>query len=232
MGTMNGKRLLAIVFVCILVLCCCGCKSDEERAAKQAQANWEQATNEQRLSIYCALIKEYMLLAEDLGEETPYPAMKRSVKGSMMSAGLTQTEAIEQAEEYLITEQAVFWYAERNGIIVTDDELKKYIQNNIISKVAEEKDYDTVSKACQEEGISFEDTIWAYENSYKVDLIGEKSSIKSYEEMEKYKTEATEQFKSSDDYVTYKSVLDNCAQLIRDNVTDKETLKKAEIYYE
>ena len=89
-----------------------------------------------------------------------------------------------------------------------------------------------LSKACQEEDLSFEDTIWAYENSYKVDLIGEKSSIKSYEEMEKYKMEATEQFKSSDDYVTYKSVLDNCAQLIRDNVTDKETLKKAEIYYE
>ena len=229
---MKGKRLLAIVFIFILVLCCCGCKSDEEKAAKQAQANWEQATNEQRLSIYCALIKEYMLLIEDLGEDTPYPAMKRSVKGSMMSAGLTQTEAIEQAEEYLITEQAVFWYAEQEGIIVTDDEVKKYIQNNIISKVAEEKDYDTVSKACQEEGISFEDTIWAYESSYKVDLIGEKSGIKSYEEMEKYKTEAAEEFKSSDDYVTYKSVLDNCAQLLQDNVTDKETLKKAEIYYE
>ncbi|MBR4020133.1 MAG: hypothetical protein IKI99_02370 [Firmicutes bacterium] len=229
---MKGKRFFAMVLICLLAISCCGCKTDEEKAAKQAQANWNQASNEQRMSIYCALIKEYMLLVEDLGPETPYPSMKRSVKGSMMSSGLTQSEAIVQAEEYLTIEQAVFWRAEQDGITITDKEVKKYIQDNIISKVAQEEDYDVVSKACEKEGITFEDTIWAYEDSYKADLIGEKAGVKSYEEMERYKAEAVEQFKASDDYAACKVVLDNCARLIRDNITDKETLKAAEIYYE
>ena len=229
---MKGERLLAVLLVCLLVISCCGCKSDAEKAAAQAQANWDQASNEQRMSIYCALIKEYMLLTEDLGEYTPYPALKRSVKGSMMSAGLTQRQAIEQAIEYLIEEQAVFWRAEQDGIKVTADEVKSYIQENIISKVAKEEDYAAVSKACEQEGITFEDTIWAYQDSYKVDLIGERAGLKSYEELEKYKEEAVERYKNSEDYTEYMTVLDNCAQLIRDNVTDKETLKKAEIYYE
>ena len=184
------------------------------------------------MSIYCALIKEYMLLVEDLGTETPYPAMKRSVKGSMMSAGLTQEEAIKQAEEILTAEQAVFWRAEQDGIKVSDDEVKQYIQENIISKVASEADYDTVSKVCEQEGITFEDTIWAYENSYKVDFIGEKAGISSYEEMESYKEESVERFQASDAYGAYQTVLDNCVKLIRDNVTDKRTLKEADIYYE
>ena len=102
----------------------------------------------------------------------------------------------------------------------------------MISKVAQEEDYDIVSKVCQKEGITFEDTIWAYESSYKVDLIGEKAGIQNYEEMEAYKAESVEQFKASDAYLSYQGVLDSCSQLIRDNVTDKETLKAAEIYYE
>lgn len=229
---MKGKRLLAVLLVCLLVISCCGCKTDAEKAAAQAQANWDQASNEQRMSIYCALIKEYMLLTEDLGENTPYPAMKRNVKGSMMTGGLTQEAAITQAETYLISEQAVLWKAGQEGIHVTDKEVKSYIQENIISKVVQEEDYDAVSKVCEKEGITFEDTIWAYEDSYKMDLIAEKAGIKDYEEMEAYKLEAVEQFKASDAYVSCQAVLDTCAQLIRDNVTDKETLKKAEIYYE
>lgn len=229
---MKGKRLLAVLLLCLLTISCCGCKTDEERAAKQAQANWNQASNEQRMSIYCALIKEYLLLVDDLGEDSPYPAMKRSVKGSVMSSGMTQKEAIHQAKEYLIEEQAVFWRAEQDGIQVTDEEVESYIQENIISKVEQEEDYDVVSKACQQEGITFEDTIWAYKSSYKVDLIGEKAGIENYDDMEAYKEEAIKQFEVSSEYDMYMTVLDNCSQLIYENVTDKETLKAADIYYE
>lgn len=232
MKCMKGKRLFAVLMICVLAVCCCGCKTDEEKAARQAQANWNQASNEQRISIYCALIKEYMLLVDDLGENTPYPAMKRSVKGSMMSSGLTQEEAIVQAQTYLTEEQAVFWKAEQDGISVEEEEVITYIQENIISKVAQEDDYETVSLVCEKEGITFEDTIWAYKSSYKTDLIGEKAGIESYEEMETYKAEAVSAFQSSDAYEEYKAVLDHCAELIRNNVTDKETLKAADIYYE
>lgn len=228
---MKGKYIATIVLICLVTICCFSCKSEEERAARQAQANWNQASNEQRMSIYCALIKEYMLLEDALGKDTPYPAMKRSVKGSMMTSGMTQDQAIDHSKEYLIEEQAVFWRAEQDGIKVTDEEVKAYIQRNVISKIAQEEDYDVVSKACEKEGITFEDTIWAYASSYKVDLIGEKAGIQSYEDMETYKEESVKLFKKSDAYVAYEKVLDVCAQLIRDNVTDKEKLKSADIYY-
>lgn len=229
---MKGKRLFVIVLICFQVLCCCGCKTDEEKSAAQAQANWNQASHAQRMRIYCALIKEYMLLSDDLGENTPYPAMKRSVKGEMMSSGLTQEEAITQAQTYLVEEQAVFWRATQEGIMVTDEEVKKYIQQNVISQIAQDENYSAVSKACEKEGITFEDTIWAYQSSYKVEAIGKKAGIKNYDAMETYKDEAVEQFKASEAYVSYKKVLDVCAQLIRENVTDKESLKAADIYYE
>ena len=221
-----------MILICLLVLSCCSCKTDEEKAAKQAQANWNQTTNEQRVSIYCALIKEYMLLIDDLGGNTPYPAMKRSIKGSMMSSGLTQEEAIAQAVTYLTEEQAVFWRAEQDGIAVSEKDVNAYIQDNIISQVAKEENYDVVSQACEREGITFEDTIWAYKDSYKVDLIGEKAGVKSYEELESYKEESVKSFKASEAYASYKAVLDVCAQLIRDNVTEKDALKEADIYYE
>ena len=229
---MNRKKLFILVLVCALIVCCFCCKTDEEKAARQAQANWNQASNEQRVSIYCALIKEYMLLQGDLGKNTPYPAMKRSVKGGMMTSGLTQTEAIAQAEEYLIVEQAVFWRAEQDGIVVTDDEVKEYILKNVISRMVKEPDYNMVNSACEKEGITFEDTVWAYESSYKVDLIGERAGIDNYDDLETYKEESVVRFKASADYEPYKKILENCADLIRNNVTDKKALKEADIYYE
>lgn len=229
---MKGKQLFALVLVCLLAIFCCGCKTDEEKAAEQAQANWNQASNEQRVSIYCALVKEYMILVERLGEDTPYPAMKRSVKGSMMSDGLTQDEAIEKAKKYLLEEQAVFWRAEQDGVKISDSSLKSYIQQNIISKVAQEEDYITVSKACEKEGITFEDTIWAYKDSYKVDCIKDTVGIKSPEQMEEYKKAALERFKESEEYRDYQEVLETCADLIRKNITNQEDLKEADIYYE
>ena len=229
---MKGKRLAVLFLVCLLALCCCGCKSAEEKSAAQARANWNQADNQEKMDVYTALIKEYMLLTEDLGKNTPYPAMKRSVKGSMITSGLTQEEAISLAEEYLIREEAVFWQAKEDGIVPTDEEVKVYVRENVIEEVAQEENYDLVSEACEKEGITFEDTIWAYENSYKVDLIGEKAGITNYEDMADYQDEAVKAYKNSDAYKAYEDVLHHCAQLVRDNVTDKETLKAAEIYYE
>lgn len=227
----RGKRGLLLLLCVVLILGCCGCKSEEKEEENKIGTNWSQTSKEEQMSIYCALIKEYMLLTEDLGKDTPYPAMKRSVKGSMMSSGLTLDEALEQAKEVLIQEEAVFWRSKQDGMEVTDADVKKYMQENVIREIAMDENYDNVSRACEKEGITFEDSIWAYENSYKVELIGMRAGMKDYEELENYKAEAVAQFKKSKDYAEYQKVLETCDKMIRENVTDKEILKKAEIFY-
>ncbi len=228
---MKGKRLFTILLICFVILSFASCMSEEEKGALRAQQNWSQSSGAQQLEIYCALIKEYMLLIEDLGEDTPYPAMKRSVKGNMMSGGMTQQEALDNAEELLIEEQAVFWCAEQDGCMVTDKEAKIYIKENVLDQLKETEEYARVNAACQKEGITYDDTVWAYEDSYKVDCIASNAGVGSYEELEQFKADAVERFRDSGEYDRYQAVLDVCRSLIEQNVTDRETLKAADIYY-
>ena len=191
---MKGKFVVLCLLVACLLFSLSGCKTEEERAAAQAKENWEQTSDETRMGIYCALIKEYMLLTEDLGENTPYPAMKRSVKGNMMSGGLTETEAIESAKAVIIQEQAIFWYGANHGI-------------------------------------TYEDTVWAYENSYKMQYILIQSGVSSEDEIE-FVNQIVADYGKTEAYKELVQVLETCAALIADDVTDKEALRNAEIYIE
>lgn len=228
---MKGKKLFVLLLLFVLAFCSVGCKSDAEKEAEQAKENWEQSSSETKMGIYCALIKESMLLTEQLGEDTPYPAMKRSVKGSMMSSGMTQAEALDYAEEQLIAEQAVFWRAEKEGISATDTEVEAYIKENVIDQLKAAEEYESVDEMCAEEGITFEDTVWAYKNTYKMEYIAKQSDVEDYEGFQTYTEESVKEYKQSDAYQAFQSVLDTCRKLIEEDVTDKEILKSSDIYY-
>lgn len=226
---MKGKKLIAVVLIGLLLISCTACKSEAEKEADQAKENWEQTTNEGRMSIYCALIKEYMLLVEDFGENTPYPAMKRSVKGNMMSGGMTQEEAIANAKEVIVKEQAIFWYGEQAGISATDEEVAAYIQENVLAEIQASDDYETVDAACAKEGITFEDTVWAYEDSYKMQYILIQSGVESDKEVA-FVEDIIEDYRETDEYAALAEVLENCGQLIAAGVTDKDTIRDSAIY--
>lgn len=227
---MWGKRIFLCLLISMMVLGFAGCKSEEEKAAEQAKRNWAMTSDEAQMSIYCALIKEYMLLVENLGENTPYPAMKRSVKGNMMSGGMTQSEAIANAKDVIIMEQAVFWYGEQAGIPATDKEVKQYIEENVLEEIQASDHYAAVDEACAQEGITFEDTIWAYEDSYKMQYILLEAGVESAQEVE-FVNDLIETYSKTEQYAAVQTVLDTCAQLLADHITDKDTLKSADIYY-
>ena len=223
MGRKNERVLFkTLALILILILSFSGCKKS---------TNWEQTSDETKMSIYCALVKEYMLLVEDLGEDTPYPAMNRNVKGNMLSGGMTQQEALDRAEQVLIEEQAVFWRGEQEGIQSTDDQVAAYIRENVLEELKAMETYDQVDAICHEEGITYEDTIWAYAASYKMEYIAKASGVTNEEEFAAYKEEAVTAYKKSAEYADFQKILDNCRSLIEDDVTDKETLKNADIYW-
>ena len=226
---MKGKKLIAVLFIGLLLVGCTACKSEAEKEADRAKENWEQTTNEGRMSIYCALIKEYMLLVEDFGKNTPYPAMKRSVKGNMMSGGMTQEEAIYNAKDVIIKEQAIFWYGEQAGISATADEVDAYIQENVLAEIQATDEYETVDEACAKEGITFEDTVWAYEDSYKMQYILIQSGVESDKEAD-FVEDIIEDYRKTNEYTVLAEVLETCGRLIADGVTDKQTIKDSAIY--
>ena len=225
------KKYFALFLVFLLFFSLSGCKSQEEKQAEQAKKNWEQTSYEEKMGIYCALIKEYMLLVEDFGEDTPYPAMRRSVKGSMMSNGMTLEEALAQAEQVLLEEQAVFWYADQENIQVSAEAVKDYIEENVLKELKASETYEQVDGFCQEEGITFEDTIWAYENSYKMECIAKAAGVEDAESYAAFKEAAVDAYKSSDAYMEFQRVVENCRSLIEEDITDKDAICKADIYW-
>jgi len=228
---MKGKFVVLCLLVACLLFSLSGCKTEEERAAAQAKENWEQTSDETRMGIYCALIKEYMLLTEDLGGNTPYPAMKRSVKGNMMSGGLTEAEAIESAKAVIIQEQAIFWYGANHGIDAGEDNVADYIEENVLQEIQASETYAAVDAMCAKEGITYEDTVWAYENSYKMQYILIQSGVSSEDEIE-FVNQIVADYGKTEAYKELVQVLETCAALIADDVTDKEALRNAEIYIE
>ncbi|MBR5315672.1 MAG: hypothetical protein IKU44_02680 [Firmicutes bacterium] len=223
------KKSFVLLLILMLAVSCCGCKTDAEKEADRAKKNWAQTTNEDKMSIYCALIKEYMLLTDALGENTPYPAMKRSVKGSMMSSGLTMDEALENAKQVIIQEQAIFWYGEKVGIVAGDEEVANFIKNNVLVELKASETYEAVDEACNKEGITFEDTIWAYESSYKMQYILKEAGVKSEDEIA-FVNDLVEDYGETEAYALLMTVLDTCGEFIKVGETDKDVLKSADIY--
>lgn len=227
---MKGKKILICLFVLLLLLNCTGCKTEEEKAAEQAKENWEKTSSEAQVGIYCALIKEYMLLLEDFGDQTPYPAMLRSVKGNMMSGGMTKSEALENAKMTILEEQAIFWYAEQNDISATQKEVETYINEYVLDEIQNQESYKAVDSICAKEGITFEDTVWAYKDSYKKNLILTQAGVNA-ETQDAFMNELMENYRQNESYTALMQVLDNCAELIEGNITDKEIIKSSSIYY-
>lgn len=214
------KMMLISALVAALMIAAVGCGNSQEK-------EWKKSTDEQKLDTYFALIKESMLLEEDLGRNTPYIAMLRSSKGNVISAGMSKADALADAEYWIVLEQAVFWYADKHDISADDREVAEYI-NSHIEKAKQEQGFDQMEEACRKNNLTYSDTVWAYRNSYKWQYIMEKVS-------EEYKPELLESiikdYKKTGEYKALLPVLKNCSALIEADETDIKTLKKADIYY-
>lgn len=217
---------LAVILSGVLLLSSCG-KSDEETEAEKRQQEWEEQTDEQRLSVYFDLTKESLILKDKLGD-TPYITMLRSVRGNMITSGMTKAQALENAEALIVSERALIWYAEENNIKVTDVEVAGYIKNNVINQVREDEAFDKMEEACNKAGITFEDSIWAYEDSYRSAYII--SEIPDFNE--KLNAEIIEKFKDSSEYVDIAKIIENCKELIDAGETDIDVLKQEDIYFD
>lgn len=194
---------------------------------RDAEKDWESQTREQQLQVYFDLTRESILLQEKLGK-TPYITMLRSVKGNMITSGMTKEQALENAGELIVAEQALIWYAEEHDIHATDKDVANYIKTYVIEEVKNAEGFDQMEEACHKAGMTFEDSIWAYESSYKSAYIA--SQIENYDEG--LMAEITEQYKASDAYRQEAEIIENCRALIAAGETDNDVLRRSGIYFE
>lgn len=193
------------------------------------EKEWEQSTENHKLDTYFSLIKESLLLEEELGKDTPYISMLRTTKGNTITGGMSKADAVEEAEYWIILEQAVFWYAEKNGILPTDKEIAEYLNNTIIAEAKEDEGFAQMEKMCNENNLTFADTVWAYENSYRWQYIMEKVSPE-------YKPELLDgiiaDYKETSDYEEVLAIVKNCSNLITAGETEIEVLRKSDIFFQ
>lgn len=193
-----------------------------------AEKNWKQKDKEQQLQVYFDLTKESILLEEELGE-TPYITMLRSFKGNKITSGMTKTEALENAAQLIVREEALMWYAKQNHINVTDAEVAKYMKNNVIDQVRNAEGFDRMEEACNKAGMTFEDSIWAYKSSYRSEYIMSQIGDGFSEEM---MTDIIADFRESRDFDKVFRIIQNCKNLIESGETDIDALRRADIYFD
>lgn len=191
-----------------------------------AEKDWAQKTDEQQMQVYFDLTRESILLEEKLGE-TPYITMLRSFKGNQITSGMTETQALDNAAELIVNEQALIWYAKNNGIEVSDKAVAEYIKTNVIEQVREAEGFDKMEEACNKAGMTFEDSIWAYESSYKSAYI--MSQIEDWDDSRM--EEIAEAYKASSTYEKEVKIIQNCKNLIEAGETEIDALRRSGIYF-
>ena len=115
--------------------------------------------------------------------------------------GKSNTANVESAKEQIIETEAICYYAEKNNIIVTDDEIQERIKD-IVSEGREADNYKEIETACESAGTSFDEII----NKNK--------------EWKSVKKRIVESFKETGRYTTLKTALDKDCKILK-NENDK-----------
>lgn len=136
------------------------------------------SANDQRNEIqkFVAIQKSGMEMRDKLGQDTPYSLIYVAAKSHEL-AGAKPEAAVREAESEYLENQALLQLAEKNGIKVSDSDVKQYIEKNC-KEGKSAQNYSEIEKACEKENITFEDTFYKnfeyYKTQYIINLLDDK----------------------------------------------------------
>jgi len=163
---------------------------------------------------------------------------------------------IESAEEQIIETEAICYYAEQNGITVTNDEIREQIEN-IISDGEEADNYQEIETACESAGTLFEEIVNKNQSYYAKQMYVDKIYFDEYnkyyedtgqatregstdevldwdKEWEAIKSRFVASFKKTERYSALKAALDKDREIIEAESEEafKEDIKISWYAYE
>jgi len=142
--------------------------------------------------------------------------------------GNTVSEAVDYAQEAMIRTYAVYALAQQKGISDGPKDVEAYIQQNILDPFAEADNSGELDAAAEEAGTTFEDSVWAYYDSYRWQyILSQIPDYKGDEDLEQYE----EAFKKTDSGKELEKVLDVCKEMFCEGEDDETRLKAAAIYF-
>lgn len=174
-----------------------------------------------------------------LGSDSTYPDFWYEVNLGELT-GKSNTANVESAKEQIIETEAICYYAEKNNIIVTDDEIQERIKD-IVSEGREADNYKEIETACESAGTSFDEIInknksfcakqmytdKVYSDAYDKYYENESRSSESKDkvlnwdkEWKSVKKRIVESFKETGRYTTLKTALDKDCKILK-NENDK-----------
>lgn len=188
--------------------------------------------------------KDNIKLSEKLTKTTPYDSIYGNVKIRELS-GETKNKAIEGAIDDYIEKEAFTWYANENGIVVSDAEVKKHMEA-LIAEAKKADNYAEVEAACNKAGMTYEEFVRKNAELYKVEIIKNILYMTEYDkyksengvvdgeefnrEWMNYKEDLISGFKQTEKFEKLQKVINNCVSLIKSNVTDVSEIKNEAIY--
>ena len=124
------------------------------------------------LTSYAKIQKQGNELQKAIGENSIIPQLFIKTN-SMILNGATEVEAREEASKQLVEDMAIQEYADNNGISVSKDELKIFI-DDIIQVAHEDNNFSAIKSSCEKQGLTFEETLYNNRAHYYIDCLKSK----------------------------------------------------------
>ena len=233
------KRAMAVIAAFLVIACIGGAAlfTSKPAAAEDLESD--------NLMQYARLQKEGLAVKEKLGEDTPYPDLYVMAEALVSLKGMDAEQAMGQAEERYTEKQALVWYAQKQGVRVTSEEVEKHI-DALIRQAKGAENYDEVNEAYKAAGLTLEEQYRQNRIYYEKDYIISKFYEKWAEEFFKEEmaseesidsawqqtiSQVTERYKASAEYKGLKPALLASRRIYeKGRGTDLKLLQKADIF--
>lgn len=130
------------------------------------------ANDSRELDDFISIQKRCIEMNAELSDNSMYAQLITKEECHMLT-GKNKQEAIKEAQEELILDRALQEKAAQEEIVINNTELDEYI-SSIIQESKEDDDFSKISDLCEEQGISFEETVWKNKNHYYMELLKNK----------------------------------------------------------
>ncbi|MDO5302753.1 MAG: hypothetical protein Q4E84_02485 [Clostridia bacterium] len=122
---------------------------------------------------HTAIQQKEIDLIEKLGGNTPYPQIYVTAETLVQLKGYDKDKAVQEAADRYVERKALVWAAEKNGILVSDQEFESYIQM-LIDSIKTADNYDELKAAYDANGLTLDELYRGNEEFYRDNYIIDK----------------------------------------------------------
>lgn len=219
--------LLAAVFSVSLVMSGCDVAEQKTEAEEPANITSEQITEAEDFEELGKIYSQTMALDKALGKDTPYTRVYLCLETGKM-IGHAEEDSFQTAKEFITLTRAIEWYAEKNGISVSEKEVDDYMKE-CFAEVEKADVYVKYDQALRKYGFTFKEYYFQFPELYRWQYIVQGPLHEDGKEADTDRI--VQAYKETGEYDSLLQLLIRCREACGEWGNDVEKLQDAEIYY-